>query len=110
MKIGIIGSEFLLVDVNKYIPEDTTTIISGGIGGVSKLALRYADELHIPKLVVKPEFKNHGRHAKKIANKLVIDLADKVVVLADSASGDVKEYIDYAESTKKLADVYYFGI
>ena len=56
MKVAIIGSRNLTVDISKYIPDGTTEIISGGAKGIDTLAEKYADEHNIPKLIIKPEF------------------------------------------------------
>lgn len=43
MKIAVIGSRTLTVrDLEKYIPKDTTEIISGGANGIDRCAKEFA--------------------------------------------------------------------
>ena len=44
MRVAIIGSRNLTVDISKYIPDGTTESISGGAKGIDTLAEKYADE------------------------------------------------------------------
>ena len=57
MKVMIAGSRTIQVDIEKYIPDDTTMIISGGAIGVDTLAEKYADKMNIPKVILKPDYK-----------------------------------------------------
>ena len=48
MKVAIIGSRGITnVDMKKYIPPNTTEIISGGARGVDSIAKQYAQENNI---------------------------------------------------------------
>ena len=43
MKIAVIGSRTLIVrDLEKYIPKDTTEIISGGSNGIDRCSKEFA--------------------------------------------------------------------
>ncbi len=48
MKLAIIGSRSIQIDnIKKYIPENTTEIVSGGAKGADTCAERYATEFGI---------------------------------------------------------------
>lgn len=44
MKIAIIGSRNLKINIEMYIPKNITLLISGGARGVDSLAEKYADD------------------------------------------------------------------
>ncbi len=54
MKVAIVGSRGLNVDISKYIPSGVTTIISGGAKGIDTLAEQYADRNNLKKLFLNP--------------------------------------------------------
>ena len=85
MKILISGSR-KLSDNNTYTQLEKllktmrpTHIIHGGAIGVDALADRYATENQLPKTVIKPDYKNHGKYAPLIRNTELVQLADKVI-------------------------------
>lgn len=73
MKIAVVGSKNLKLDISKYIPEETSTIISGGARGIDSLAEIYADNTNIPKLIIKPEYDKYGKAAPLKRNRAVTD-------------------------------------
>ena len=44
MKVAIVGSRSLDVNIDRHIPKETSLIISGGANGIDKLAEKYAKE------------------------------------------------------------------
>ena len=50
-------------DLEKYVPEDTTMIITGGADGIDTLAEQYADKKRLSKLVLRPQYSLYGRGA-----------------------------------------------
>ena len=67
-----------MVDIAKYIPANTTEIVSGGARGVDTLAEHWADQNNIPKVIFKPDYKRHGRAAPIKRNVLIVEAADLV--------------------------------
>ena len=62
MKLLIAGSRSIKeYDFKKYIPEGTTLIITGGAAGVDTLAEKYADELGLSKLIIRPKYDVYGK-------------------------------------------------
>ena len=81
MKVAIIGSRSLSIDISKYIPAGTTEIISGGAKGIDALAEKYADENNIPKLIINPEYEKYGKVAPLKRNKTIVENADMVIAI-----------------------------
>jgi hypothetical protein len=50
MKIAVVGSRDLNVEIGKYIPSNITLLINGGAKGIDTLAELWADENNIPKI------------------------------------------------------------
>ena len=77
MKIAVIGSRTLTVrNLEKYIPKDTTEIISGGANGIDRCAKEFAVKNNIRYTEFFPEYKIHGRYAplKRILKSLTMHI------------------------------------
>ena len=91
MKIAVIGSRTLTVrNLEKYIPKDTTEIISGGANGIDRCAKEFL-----------PEYKIHGRYAPLKRNLEIIDNADFVLAFWDGKSRGTKFVIDNCRKINK---------
>ena len=102
MKIMIAGSRGITdFDLTEYIPEETTIIITGGAKGVDTIAEEYADKHKISKLVLRPDYKKYGKAAPLLRNKIMVDIADRVIIIWDGKSRGTKHTIDYAKSKDK---------
>ena len=56
MKLAIIGSRDITdVDIEKYIPDGVTEIVSGGAKGIDTLAKQYAIDNNIKYVVFAPD-------------------------------------------------------
>ena len=106
MRIAIIGSRSLNIDISKFVSEKTTTIVSGGAKGIDRQAEKYADEKFIPKLIIKPEYDKYGNKAPLIRNKVIVNLADVIIAIWDGKSRGTKYTIDYAKKIGKDVRVY----
>ena len=104
MKIAVIGSRDLLVDISAYIsPEDE--IVSGGARGVDSCAADYARR-HGNKLTeFLPDYNSFGRKAPLIRNKEIVNYADKVLAFWDGESHGTWFVIDYAKKVGKPCHV-----
>ena len=61
MNLLIVGSRSIKeYDLKKYVPEDTTMIITGGADGIDTLAEKLADEMRLSKLVMRPQYNRYG--------------------------------------------------
>lgn len=103
MKLLIAGSRSIKnFDLTKYVPPNTTLIISGGATGIDTLAEKFADTHIIPKQIILPDYSLYGKQAPIVRNKLMVDLADSVLVIWDGKSHGAKITADYAKKLNKL--------
>ncbi len=93
------------IDISKYIPKDTTHIISGGAKGVDTLAEQYADKHKISKTILRPRYDLYKKGAPLKRNNEMVDICDKVIAFWDGKSKGTKHTIDYARKTEKDVDV-----
>ncbi|MBQ3225927.1 MAG: hypothetical protein IJB48_02595 [Clostridia bacterium] len=102
MKLLIAGSRKInYFDFSKYIPNDITTIISGGAKGIDSLAEDYADAHRLSKIIIRPEYNKYGKAAPLKRNELLVQIADKILIVWDGLSKGTKYTIDYANKLNK---------
>ena len=95
MKIAIIGSRNLTVDnLEKYLPEGVTEIVSGGARGIDACAKEYAVANGLKLTEFLPEYEKYGKGAPLKRNLLIIDYADEVIAFWDGGSHGTKYVID----------------
>lgn len=105
MKVAVIGSRGLNVDISKYIPSEITELISGGAAGIDTLAERYADKMGIPKSIIKPDYAKYGKAAPIRRNDIIVDMADLVIAVWDGKSRGTKYVIEHASKAGKKVTV-----
>ena len=95
MKVAVIGSRGLQVDnLGKYLPKDTTEIVSGGARGVDTSARKYAMEHGLKLTEYLPEYDKYGRGAPLKRNITIIENADLVLAFWDGSSRGTKYVIE----------------
>ena len=95
MKVAIIGSRGLSVsDLGRYLPENTTEIVSGGAKGVDTSAREYALSHGIKLTDFLPEYTKYGRSAPLKRNITIIEYSDIVLAFWDGKSRGTKFVID----------------
>ena len=110
MKVAVIGSRGLLVDnLGKYLPDDTTEIISGGAKGVDASAREYALRHGMKLTEYLPEYSRYGRAAPLKRNITIIEDADLVLAFWDGTSRGTKFVIDSCEKRNIPIKVYLLG-
>lgn len=98
MKVAVIGSRGLSVnDLEKYLPEDTTEIVSGGAKGVDTSAKNYALSHGIKLTEFLPDYPKYGRGAPLKRNITIIEYADVVLAFWDGTSHGTKYVIDHCK-------------
>ncbi len=98
MRTAILGTETkLALDLQKYIPPDTTCIISGGEDGVEKLAERWADDNDLPKLILNREVMESWENSVQA----IISVAGQVVVLYEQDTERIRKVLEYAQQKQK---------
>lgn len=95
MKVAVIGSRGLSVgDLGRYLPENTTEIVSGGAKGVDTSAREYALAYGIKLTEFLPEYTRFGRSAPLKRNITIIEYSDIVLAFWDGKSRGTKFVID----------------
>ena len=107
MKVAVIGSRGLTIkNLEKYLPEGTTEIVSGGAKGIDTCAREYALAHNIRLKEFLPEYEKFGRGAPLKRNLQIIEYADIVLAFWDGKSRGTKFVIDNCESNGVEVKVY----
>lgn len=107
MKIAIIGSRGLKeIDLEKYIPDNVSEIVSGGAKGVDTMAKNFANSKGIKLTEFLPEYEKYGRVAPLKRNLEIIDYADEVIAFWDGKSRGTKFVIDNSIKKNKKIKVH----
>ncbi len=95
MRVAVIGSRGLTVgDLGRYLPEDTTEIVSGGARGIDTCAREYAVTHGIKLTEFLPEYEKYGRKAPLMRNITIVENSDIVLAFWDGSSHGTKFVID----------------
>ena len=107
MKVAVVGSRNVVVEnIEQYLPENVTEIISGGAKGVDTYAETYAKNNNIKITVIKPEYKKYRKGAPLVRNKQIVEMADFVVLIWDGKSNGTRFVLDYCKELNKEHKVY----
>ena len=107
MKIAIVGSRNITVDIEKYVT-DAEEIVSGGASGVDSCAAEFANKNGIKLTVFLPQYDRYGRGAPIVRNRQIVDYADKVIAFWDGKSKGTLSTIKYANKIGKPCEVILF--
>ena len=107
MKVAVIGSRGLCVNnLERYLPEGVTEIVSGGAKGVDTSAREYALAHGIKLTEFLPEYEKYGKNAPLKRNLSIIDYADCVLAFWDGSSRGTKFVIENCEKSGKPVTVH----
>lgn len=110
MIVAVVGSRGLAVnDIQRYLPEGVTEIVSGGARGIDSCAKEYAEKHNIRLTEFLPEYKLYGRAAPIKRNIKIIDYADLVIALWDGRSKGTESVIRNCRKIGKPIVVYDFS-
>ena len=106
MKVAVIGSRGLYIaNLDKYLPPETTEIISGGAQGIDTCARVYA-QLHGLKLTeLLPDYAKYGRAAPLVRSRAIVEAADRVLAIWDGQSRGTGYAIGYAGKRGKQMEI-----
>lgn len=95
MKLAIIGSRSITeIDIEKYIPDGVSEIVSGGARGVDTLAKQYAVFNNIKYTEILPNYTKFKKGAPLKRNEKIADYADKALVFWDGCSKGTEHIIN----------------
>ncbi len=98
MRAAIIGSRNLHINnLEQYIPDNITEIISGGAKGIDTCAREYAITHNIKLTEFLPEYQKYGKSAPLKRNITIIQNADMVLAFWDGQSKGTKFVIDHCK-------------
>lgn len=101
MRTAIIGSRNLHINnLEQYIPDDITEIISGGAKGIDTCAREYSITHNIKLTEFLPEYQKYGKSAPLKRNITIIQNADMVLAFWDGHSKGTKFVIDHCKKYK----------
>lgn len=107
MKVAVIGSRNLTVsNLKKYLPSETTEIVSGGAKGIDTSAKEYAIEQGLKLTEFLPDYRRYGRGAPLKRNLKIIEYADVVLAFWDGKSRGTNFVIDHCHKMGKKIDVF----
>lgn len=106
MKLAIVGSRGRVVEnLEQYLPEGVTEIVSGGAKGVDSCARAYALAHNIKLTEFLPEYEKYGRAAPLRRDLQIIDYADEVLAFWDGQSKGTQFVINECQKRKKKVTV-----
>lgn len=107
MKVAIIGSRSLVVNnLEKYLPADTTEVVSGGAIGIDRCARLYAQRNGLKLTEFLPDYETYGKYAPLKRNLDIIDYADIVYAFWDGKSNGTSFVIDNCRKKGKKVRVF----
>lgn len=107
MRVAVIGSRGLQINnLEEYLPEDVTEIVSGGAKGVDSSAREYALAHGLKITEFLPEYIKYGRAAPLKRNMTIIRNADIVLAFWDGESRGTKFVIDACKKYHVPENVY----
>lgn len=87
MKLAILGSRNLLVqNIDEFIGENVSEIVSGGAAGIDSCAADYAKKHDIKLTEFLPEYSRYGKSAPLKRNETIAQYASEALVFWDGAS------------------------
>ncbi len=104
MKLAIIGSRALTqIDIEPYIPQGITEIVSGGATGIDTLAQNFASKHGLPFTVFLPKYALYGRAAPLKRNEEIARYADAAMAFWDKKSkGTLHTILLFQKSNKPV--------
>ncbi len=107
MKTAVIGSRGLTVEnLEKYLPPETTEIVSGGAEGVDACAKRYALSRGIRFTEFLPEYRKFGKAAPLRRNDRIVEYADMVLAFWDGKSRGTRYVIEACQKRGKSIKIF----
>lgn len=97
-------------DLEKYLPDNITEIVSGGAKGIDTCAREYALARKLKLAEFLSEYAKYQRRAPLKRNLQIIEYADEVIAFWDGVSRGTKYVIDNCNRLNKKITIYKFNI
>lgn len=108
MKVAVIGSRGVTVNnLEDYLPEDVTEIVTGGAKGVDTCAKEYAEKNGIKLTEFLPEYSKYRKSAPLKRNIQIIEYSDLVLAFWDGSSRGTKYVIDNCNKLDTTVKIIY---
>ena len=102
MKVAIVGSRSLNIEnLEPYLPEGTTEIVSGGAKGIDACAREYANAKNLNLTEFYPDYAKYGRSAPLKRNLQIIAYADILLIFWDGISNGTRFVIENSKKQNK---------
>ena len=106
MKLAVFGSRGIEIkELEKYLPEGVSEIVSGGAKGADSDAARYAREKGLKLTEFLPEYERYGRGAPLKRNHKIVEYADEGLAFWDGKSKGTKYTVELFKKSKKKITV-----
>lgn len=105
MKIAIIGSSTMTIDLESYIPTNVSLIILGGGKYIGEIAQKYAQKHNIQTYILLPNYAKDGKNATLIRNQLIVQQADFILAFWDGHSASTHHSINIAKQLGKAIQI-----
>lgn len=106
MKVAVVGSRGISVqNLENYLPNEVTEIVSGGAKGVDSCAKEYALKNNLRYTEFLPEYNKYGKAAPLIRNLQIIDYSDKIIAFWDGISRGTEYVIKMCKKNGKNIDI-----
>ena len=106
MKLAIVGSRNVeILDIEKYMPEGISEIVSGGAKGADALAKEFAEKNGIKYTEFQPKYNLYGKAAPLKRNDEIADYADRAIAFWDGKSKGTKNVVGLFRKRGKEIDV-----
>ena len=107
MKVAVVGSRgYSIADLGRYLPPETTEIISGGARGIDASAKTYALEHGLRLTEFLPQYDRFGRGAPLRRNFAIVNCADLVLAFWDGISRGTKHVIELCKNQEIPLRIY----
>ncbi len=101
MKVAVVGSRGVTVDIAPYVPPGATTIVSGGAVGIDTCAAAFARARGLGLVEIRPDYARYGRGAPLRRNSEIVGAADRVLAFWDGTSRGTLDAIVKARALGK---------
>ena len=107
MKVAVIGSRSLTVqNLEEYLPQGVTEIVSGRAKGIDTCAREYALREGLKLAEFLPDYQRYGRSAPLRRNLEIICYADQVIAFWDGQSHGTRFVIEECSKQGKKVTIY----